>query len=145
MEQKYLTLTVDLLAEKFDEYNKLYFGGKLPKPSFGFHRSFKVYGYFKCNFHAPGSRIINPLISISEYYDFDDESLRDILVHEMIHFKLERRKKPCGMGHGPEFMEEAKRLNETYGLHIEPNPYFENARIKETAPKFSLGRLIWGW
>ncbi len=139
-----MELNEEILKEKFKEYNEMYFSGKLPTPKFTFHRSFRVYGYFTCRHHAPGSRVINPVISISSYYDFNEEYLRDTLVHEMIHFKLERKKQPPKKPHGEEFLAEVARINETYGLNITVHSKYKGIQISKTAPKHSLARWFWG-
>jgi hypothetical protein len=71
-------------------------------------------------------------ILMSDYFDFDEETFRNIMVHEMIHYYLLLK----GVGvcstfrrflrffsfkdydHGPEFMAMAQKLNEQYGLNI---------------------------
>ena len=138
-----MEVTIELLEQKFSEYNELYFDGKLQTPNFELHKSFKVYGTFKCGLHAPGTQFRNPVISISKYYDYTEEQLRDILCHEMLHEKLERSRKEDEDVHGERFLKEAERLNETYGMHITPNPYFVGVKKSKNAPRFSLARLFW--
>ena len=75
-----MEITVDIIEEKFEEYNKLYFGGRLLWPyEFYLIRSFRCFGRFSCNHHSPGSRLRNVRIGISMYYDWTEEYLRDVL------------------------------------------------------------------
>lgn len=107
------------MAEAFDRYNRTYFEGKLPVPMFDLLHSFRTCGYFQ---YTKGGwfdkTLYDPMISITDYYDFTEKQFRDIMVHEMIHyylayFGIDRRCK-----HGKKFKEMAEWLNKTYGLHI---------------------------
>ena len=71
-------------------------------------------------------------ILMSDYFDFDEETFRNIMVHEMIHYYLYLNDpSECSAfshflrlfgfkssDHGPEFMAMAQKLNEQYGLNI---------------------------
>ena len=139
-----MIITVDILEEKFEEYNKLYFGGRLLWPDdFYLFKSFRVYGRFSCSSHSPGSRLRNVKIGISMYYDWTEEQLRDVLVHEMLHYKLERSKNVEKKMHGPRFLKAAAEMNEKYGLNIEVHPTFKGLKVSDAAPKRSLARLFW--
>ena len=138
-----MIITEDILEEKFKEYNDLYFGGKLEVPKFELHKSFRVYGKFKCNKHAPGTPPRNMTISVSIYYDYTEEQLRDVLCHEMVHEKNERSRKSDEDIHGERFLKEAQRLNDTYGMNITPFPYINGIKKSKNAPRFSLARFLW--
>ena len=138
-----MEITVEILEEKFEEYNELYFGGRLWWPDeFRLHKSFKCFGWFKCNRHSPGSRLRNVIISISMYYDWTEEHLRNVLVHEMLHYKLERGKNPPKKIHGPRFLKAAAELNEKYGLNIDVHPRLDGLKVSAAAPKHSLARFF---
>ena len=138
-----MEITVEILEEKFDEYNELYFGGRLWWPDeFRLHKSFKCFGWFKCNRHSPGSRLRNVIISISSYYDWTEEHLRNILVHEMLHYKIESSRKIDKNPHGPRFLELAAEMNEKYGLNIEVHPRLYGLKVSASAPKSSLARFF---
>jgi hypothetical protein len=71
-------------------------------------------------------------ILMSDYFDFDEETFRNIMVHEMIHYYLYlNNPNECSVfgrflrlfgfkssDHGPEFMAMVQKLNEQYGLNI---------------------------
>ena len=71
-------------------------------------------------------------ILMSDFFDFDEETFRNIMVHEMIHYYLYLNDpSECSAfshflrlfgfkssDHGPEFMAMAQKLNEQYGLNI---------------------------
>ena len=140
-----IQITEKTLKDKFMEYNDLYFGGKLPLPVLTTHRSFFVYGQFRCNLHAPGSRVRNAKISMSCYYDYDDDEFRDILVHEMLHYRLNMSRKYDGKVHGPMFLAEADSLNMKFGLNITVKPELVKSRLNKNAPRFSPARLFVRW
>ena len=66
------------------------------------------------------------VILMSDFFDFDEETLRNIMVHEMIHYYLYlNNPRDCSVFrrflrffsfkdycHGPEFMAMAQKLNE---------------------------------
>lgn len=138
-----MEITVEILKEKFDEYNELYFGGRLGRPDeFRLHKSFRCFGWFRCNKHSPGSRLRNVIISISKYYDWTEEHLRNVLVHEMLHYKIERSRRIDKNPHGPRFLKLAAEMNEKYGLNVEVHPRLYGLKVSPSAPKYSLARLF---
>ena len=139
-----MEITTDIIEEKFEEYNKLYFGSRLLWPDeFYLLESFRVYGQFSCSHHSPGSRLRNVKIGISMYYDWTEEQLRDVLVHEMLHYKLERSKNAEKKMHGPRFLKAAAEMNEKYGLNIQVHPTLRGLKVSPNAPKRSLARFFW--
>ena len=107
------------LAESFDKYNKAYFEGKLPTPMFDLLHSYRTCGYFQ---YTKGGwfdkTLYDPTISMTDYYDFTEKQFKDILVHEMIHYYLAYCGEDRGCHHGKKFKRMARRLNQTYSLHI---------------------------
>lgn len=139
-----MEITTDLIEERFEIYNKLYFGGRLLWPDeFYLFKSFRVYGRFSCSSHSPGSRLRNVRIGISMYYDWTEEQLRDVLIHEMLHYKLERSKNVEKKMHGPRFLKAAAEMNEKYGLNIQVHPKLRELKVSSAAPKRSLARFFW--
>ena len=107
----------------FRDYNDIYFDSQLPLPNFKVIHSFKYFGYFKSDVCYDG-RLIDPTIEISDCYEYSSEQLRDIMVHEMIHYFLAYTGRDVKGSHGSEFHSVASRLNEQYKLNI-------TARINE--------------
>lgn len=81
-------------------------------------------------------------ILFSEYYDFDEETFRDIMVHEMIHYYLAWNRVKTKKYHGKEFMEIANGLNEKYGLNITKTLDASSFKRTEQAPKT---KGFWQW
>ena len=109
------------MLDIFDRCNMEFFEGKLLFPQFDLLHSSKTCGYFSCRTVGWFDKsIYDPIISITDYYDFTEEQFVDIMVHEMIHyylayFELDRKGK-----HGKEFKKMADCLNLTYGLNVTP-------------------------
>ena len=88
---------------RFFTYNDEYFGGVLPFPKIKVKHSFRVLGYFSCEY---------------DNYDYTDEQFRDILVHEMIHYYLAYMGIDPQCHHGSEFRKMASEFNSKYGMNI---------------------------
>ena len=74
-----MTITKELLREKFDVFNERYFEGKLAVPAFLFMTGrMGLFGKYRDWGNGP-------LIYINKSYDLSEEDLDDLLVHEMIH------------------------------------------------------------
>lgn len=126
-----IVITEDFLSTKFDEYNALYFEGKLRKPHFKIHTGLP-YGEFK---NKP-----RKTLCISSDVQWDEEKFCSVMVHEMIHC-WESQHKYLGSSHGKYFMQEKKRIYKQYGIkvNIHSNYLFKH----EHPPKNYIRRCIW--
>lgn len=126
-----IELTKEELKRRYIKYNNDYFNGKLMMCSFGIFRGKKTaMGNF-----AYGSSYKRPIIRISNFVNWTDDSLRDILVHEMVHCYVRTIIHYNGMFvHGIFFTKKARELNKKYGLHVYrvQNIYFKNEKIPIT-------------
>ena len=122
----------------FDECNIKYFEGKLLFPQFDLLHSYRICGYF--HYTAGGwfdQMLYDPIILMTDYYDFTEQQFVDIMVHEMIlyylvYFGQDRRCK-----HGKKFQEMAERLNGQYGLHIVTEVELSQYKRREGTPSLS--------
>ena len=80
-----MEITRDTIYISFHLYNFEYFGNKLPAPNFKVRHSYRTLGFFSCEYDEDGY-MFNQTIEISDSYDYTESQLRDILVHEMIHY-----------------------------------------------------------
>jgi len=126
------------LMALFTEYNKKYFDNILPYPEFKLRKSYNTFGYFSCNYDK-NYNMYNCVLEISKRYDYTKKQLRDIIVHEMIHYYLAYTGKDIKMKHGKEFKDMANELNRKYGLHITATI---DSRPYKTKPSFTLGYLV---
>ena len=100
----------------FRQYNTNYFNGVLPMPRIEIIHSFKYFGYFYsdiCN-----NTTVNPVIQISDNWEYEEYQLKDIMVHEMIHYYLAYVGKDITGSHGYEFYRMSNDFNMKYGLYI---------------------------
>lgn len=101
----------------FSEYNNAYFGGELPLPRFVLDHDRRSLGEFRCYFDEYGE-VDDPEIMISDCYEYTEERLRDVLVHEMIHYYLAYTQEDTRISHGSAFQRMANDFNSRYGMNI---------------------------
>lgn len=119
----------------FQYYNHLYFDDVLPIPSVTVSHSYRTLGYFHCELGWDDS-IIDPIIEMSDNYDYTESQFRDILVHEMIHYYLVFVGKDMRCNHGKEFKKMSKDFNSKYGTHITPTIDLTPYKIKKGNSSF---------
>ena len=103
----------------FHEYNQKYFGGVLPFPELKIRHSYRILGYFSCEYDTNG-KMFNQCIEISDNYDYLDNQFRDILIHEMVHYYLAYVGIDVECHHGMEFLNMAEKFNKDYNMNITP-------------------------
>ncbi len=112
-------------------YNEEYFGGILPIPFIKIRHSWSTLGYFHCNPDMPEGT--SETIEISDFYDYTLEELRDIIVHEMVHYYLYYTGEDMRVRHGKAFKQMAKYLNREYGLNITVKVDVSNMKPRKDA------------
>ncbi|MCQ2347850.1 MAG: SprT-like domain-containing protein [Paludibacteraceae bacterium] len=116
-----MTPTVEYLEQKFDYYNQLCFEGQLIRPPFRLTRNVKTLGAtrFHTRYHLfKGRQYYDLSIEITTRYDFPEDKLIEILVHEMIHYYILSHNWTDNTAHGQLFTAKMKELNSRFGLHI---------------------------
>ena len=103
-----------ILEDLFDEYNKLYFEGKLVKPQLATYLGESTMGIF--NVSERHSKV-RTKIMIARNVRYTQEDLRDVLMHEMIHLHVYQEIGP-DYGHKKPFLDKMDELNTLYGLDI---------------------------
>ena len=113
-----MEITMVDLQRRFDEYNRLYFDGKLKRAKMGFlSTSFKtIVGIFEFEIDK-NQRVKNPSIKVSKRIDWDEEKLRRTLLHEMAHLSVTQKYKK-GKKHGIAFIKECKRIESQYNVKV---------------------------
>ena len=79
-------------------------------------------------------------LEISDFYEYTSDQLRDIVVHEMIHYYLYYIGEDVRLKHGKSFMRMARQLNQSYGLHVTPTIDLTRMKPRPNAPY--LKRLL---
>jgi len=139
-----MEITTEIITDKFREYNQLYFGGELPLPKILLRKSFYICGYFSCKKPKGRQRLKGQCLEVSSYYDWDEEALRDIMVHEMIHYYLAYKHIDNLLTHGEAFQSMSENLNERFGLHISKRVNGNGFKRAASAPKigFFLSKIF---
>jgi hypothetical protein len=114
--RKIKNLTEPQVRCAFHHFNREYFDDSLPMPDIELMHSFKYFGRFTSDIEDDTT--VNPLIRISDQYEYTESQLRDILVHEMIHYYLAYNGIDVDGTHGKEFQKLAKKFNKQYKMHI---------------------------
>ena len=103
-----------ILEDLFDEYNKLYFEGKLVKPQLATYLGESTMGIFNVS-ERHGK--VRTKIMIARNVLYTQEDLRDVLIHEMIHLYV-YQEIGHDYGHKKPFLDKMNELNTLYGLDI---------------------------
>ena len=113
-----MTIAKGDLQLRFDEYNRMYFEGKLKRAKMGFlSKSFKtIVGIFEFEIDK-NRRVKNPSIKVSKRIDWDEEKLKSVLLHEMAHLSVTQKYRK-GKKHGIAFIKECKRLESQYSVKV---------------------------
>ncbi len=106
------------LRLRFDEYNQLYFEGKLKRAKMGFlSKSFKtIVGIFEFEIDK-NRRVKNPSIKVSKRIDWDAEKLKSVLLHEMAHLSVTQKYRKSKK-HGLAYIKECKRIESQYNVKV---------------------------
>ena len=131
-----MEVTEKVLEKKFDECNKIYFNNGLPYPFFSIFckkKPFAKFTYLKKKKNGENV-LVYKKISVSIYYDFTEEQLRDMIVHEMIHYFIAYNDIKDNKEHGKIFLSIAERLNSEFGLNIEKTRSTSSYLRIENAP-----------
>lgn len=111
-----MDFTKDDIKEKFKLFNKLYFNGELRMPSgFTIQKMNLAAGMISI------SKKAHVTITISKCFDYNEETLNEVLIHEMIHYYLFVKGSKNAFKHKKEFVEQCDRLLRDFGLHIHTN------------------------
>lgn len=139
---KYLSWTLVDLRHRFDEYNRLYFGNKLPPCNFGFCLAQGTWGMY-----IPLKGKIPKLLMNRAVY-WDENSFKLIFIHEMVHHYVATIFKPAFIWdspHGLFFNLACLKLQYKYGLKVAkynmPRPRFHT----EIPPKTYWEKVYRHW
>jgi len=131
-----MRVTVEQIEQAFDKY-KDDFEKSLPKPSFGLIHTYRTSGEFTCIKWKNGT-VRRPKISITDYFDWDQETIDIVVIHEMIHYYIAYYKIKDNEEHGEKFKELGNVFKEKYGLEIyDLMPAERIQKRREGAPKLA--------
>lgn len=126
----------------FFYYNETYFGGVLPIPEVKVTHSYNVLGQFVC-YITNDNEHYDEVLSVSDTYDYTEDQLRDIIVHEMIHYYLVHVKMDLKCSHGKAFKDMADDFNIRYGMNITSTADLDQYKLIEGRSK--ILKSIYSW
>ena len=136
-----MKITKEDIVTRFNEYNKKYFDGILPpcKCHVIMKKEHTPLGFYN-SIERKGKLIGH--IWIASNVDWNEEDLREVIVHEMIHHyvRIIEGHKGGLFGHNWRFKRQCKRLKDDYGIIINTTSY-NICRIGQKKPTNSFQRF----
>ena len=113
--------THEYVKEKFGEFNRLIFDGKLPLPPICMSnaRTFLGACTFKSKRNWLGRTVLYDFkLKISKRLDLPENEIEDIIIHEMIHYYIGVNQMKDSSAHGTLFRQMMSDINRKHGRHI---------------------------
>ena len=111
-----MIVTTDIIRQIFEKYRGD-FEKNLAVPQFGIVHTYRYSGDFTCRKWKNGT-VRNPRIRVTDYFDWDEDVLEIVVVHEMIHYYIARYKIKDNDEHGERFQAFCDMFNQRYGMVI---------------------------
>ena len=127
--------TLEFVQDRFDEFNRLCFEGKLPQVPTRISNARTYLGvcrYRKRRRLFGGYEMYGFSISISARFDLPEAEIEDTIIHEMIHYYIWQNGIKDTSAHGQEFRRIMEEINRTYGRHITVS-HRGNPQLREQA------------
>ena len=129
--------TIEFLENSFHKFNRDIFGNILPKPILHISQARSFMGQFKVERQA--SLLKKPKetyhLTLSSRYDLEEETLEDVVIHEMIHYLIHYKKIKDTSSHGHHFKELMTEINCRYGRHISVSHRCSKQELESDAAK----------
>lgn len=113
--------SIRYVKKKFDEFNRLMFGGKLPKLPVRMSDAVTFLGMCvaKVRTLPDGRRQHHDFeLRVSLRHDIPEHDLEDVIIHEMIHYFIMYNELADTAPHGELFKAMMRSINRTYGRNI---------------------------
>ncbi|MBP5348333.1 MAG: SprT-like domain-containing protein [Bacteroidaceae bacterium] len=123
------------VQEKFREFNRLMFGGKLPEPPMTITNAKTYFGV--CAFHKHRKwngrlEYSDFKIRISRRFDLLQEEIDDTIIHEMIHYWIGLFSPADMPGHSPLFRKMMKEINQRFDRNIRVSHRLSAEQLEQT-------------
>ena len=116
-----MTPTFPYIEQKFEEFNQLIFGGKLPKLPIVLSSAKTFLGacaYKKKKTLFGGTKYYDFKLRINKRIDLPEQEIEDIIIHEMIHYHIAYNGIKDTSTHGRVFKTLMNDINKRFGRHI---------------------------
>ena len=120
----------------FDAFNALCFANQLPRPALKCSRSRTRLGSMSykrgrlLGLSAPSGFVIR----LSTYYCLTEEEYQDVLLHEMVHYRIAFERLRDSSPHGPLFRRMMEDINRRFGRHLTVSAPRKSLLPAEEAP-----------
>ena len=143
-----MTPTIPYIEEKFDEFNKLIFGGELPRIPIVLGGATRVVGAFSCkvrrNFWGK-KEYFDLKLRFSKKFDLPENEVEDVIIHEMIHYYIHFKNLKDKSAHGPLFKNLMNQINKTFGRKISirhKGAVKTNEQITDEKPRYRVVAVV---
>ena len=116
-----MTVTTAYIQQKFDEFNKQFFEGKLPPLPIRLSRAKTFLGqlaYKRRKKLFGGEELYDFVLKISTRVDLPEQEVEDTIIHEMIHYYIGVNQLRDTSTHGQLFRQIMDEINRKGGRHI---------------------------
>lgn len=116
-----MEITIPYIRSKFEEYNRLMFGGSLPMPAIRLSNAKSFVGlctYRKQKTLLGKTRHTDFTLRFSTRIELSEAEIEDTIIHEMIHYYIGYHQIPDTSTHGQVFRQWMNGINQKYGRHI---------------------------
>lgn len=114
--------TKEYIETKFEEFNRQFFGGKLPKLQIELSDASRFLGLFTCDVKRlidGSTENTNFKLRINTRIDLQQNALDDVIIHEMIHYFIAYHNFIDTSSHGKIFCSIMESINDNHGRHVE--------------------------
>lgn len=140
-----MELTENILKEKFNEFNKLYFNNELKKCKLYIYNTKYELGMF-----LPRTYNSQPIIKIAKkpivikQNEWTEELLKDTLVHEMIHYYVRDILKDNSIisKHGLKFRKINNNIYKKYGYKVEIGDFIKKYHILKNKKSLTVNERL---
>lgn len=126
--------TIPYLLERFEHFNTVVFGGRLPVPVVSLCDVTSFVGQYKSRLRSlPDGRHehYDHQLRFSTAFNLDENELEDTIIHEMIHYFISYNELSDRTAHGPLFKALMNSINETHGRNITISHRTSSSRLNE--------------
>ena len=112
--------TIPYIEQKFEEFNRMMFGGKLPKIPIELSDAKTFLGQlvYKRSYHFGKPEHYDFRLRINTRLDLPEQEVEDTIIHEMIHYYIKYNRLEDASSHGPLFHSIMNEINHTFGRNI---------------------------